>query len=257
MRSALSTSLCKQAHVVACLLLLTMPLQAGVYIVGEKLEPVADLAEFPVQLRFLRGYGPPDVTMKGKPTTQRSDFLAKVQGLRAKGKLTPDEQANLGGYLLYLKQTSPRQPPYEEAVAVMEPAFRANPRHFALASNLGTAYQLTGRLDAAERCLQTAVDLAPTPLREMEQLHLRLVQRRLRRTWGVPLSLTWTSSSAEPLPRSGSPMPVATGTMATWLPVNWINCQINLQLMLLGKSNSCLSGCPMMADCTGNSLSGL
>ena len=173
-------SLCKQAHVVVCLLLLTIPLRAGVYIVGEKLEPVADLAEFPAQLRFLRGYGPPDVTMKGKPTTQRSDFLAKVQALRAKGRLTPDEQANLGGYLLYLKQTSPRQPPYEEAVAVMEPAFRANPRHFALAANLGTAYQLTGRLDAAERCLQTAVDLAPAPLREMEQLHLRLVQRRLR-----------------------------------------------------------------------------
>ena len=183
MRSVL-LSLCKKAHVLTCLLLLTMPLQAGVYIVGEKLEPVADLAEFPTQLRFLRGYGPPDVTMKGTPTTQRSDFLAKVQALRTKGKLTPDEQANLGGYLLYLKQTSPRQPPYEEAVAVMEPALHANPRHFALAANLGTAYQLTGRLDAAERCLQTAVDLAPAPQREMEQLHLRLVQRRLRENLG-------------------------------------------------------------------------
>jgi hypothetical protein len=177
-------SLCRQAHVVVCLLLLTMPLRAGVYILGEKLEPVADLAEFPTQLRFLRGYGPPDVTMKGKPTTQRSDFLAKVQALRTKGRLTPDEQANLGGYLLYLKQTSPRQPPYEEAVAVLEPAFLANPRHFALAANLGTAYQLTGRLDAAERCLQTAVDLAPAPQREMEQLHLRLMQRRLRENLG-------------------------------------------------------------------------
>jgi hypothetical protein len=161
-------------------LLVLMPIQAGIHIVGEKLEPVAELAEFPAQLRFLRGYGPPDVTMNSKPTTQRLEFLAKVEALRAKQKLTPDEQANLGGYLLYLKFSTPRQPAYEEAVAVMEPALRANPRHFALAANLGTAYQVTGRLDAAERCLQTAVDLAPAPLREMEQLHLRLVQRRLR-----------------------------------------------------------------------------
>lgn len=165
---------------VVCMLVLTAPAQAGIHISTEKLVPVAELSEFPAQLRFLRGYGPPDVTMGSKPTTQRLDFVAKVEALRAKSKLMPDEIADLGGYLIYLKQTSPKQPPFEEAVSVMEPAMRANPRHFALAANLGTAYQLTGRLDAAERCLQTAVDLAPAPLREMEQLQLRLVQRRLR-----------------------------------------------------------------------------
>ncbi|MFT3878176.1 MAG: tetratricopeptide repeat protein [Gemmatales bacterium] len=167
-------------RLLVCMIVLTSPAQAGIHISTEKLAPVAELSEFPAQLRFLRGYGPPDVTMGSKPTTQRLDFLAKVEALRAKGKLTPDEIADLGGYLIYLKLTSPKQPPFEEAVSVMEPAMRANPRHFALAANLGTAYQLTGRLDAAERCLQTAVDLAPAPLRDMEQLQLRLVQRRLR-----------------------------------------------------------------------------
>lgn len=162
------------------MLVLTAPVQAGIHISTEKLAPVPDLSEFPAQLRFLRGYGPPDVTMGSTATTQRKEFLAKVETLRAKAKLTPDEIADLGGYLIYLKLTSPKQPPFEEAVSVMEPAMRANPRHFALAANLGTAYQLTGRLDAAERCLQTAVDLAPAPLRDMEQLQLRLVQRRLR-----------------------------------------------------------------------------
>src|SRR5262245_6984708 len=159
-------------------------LQAGIHIAGEKLEPVADINAFGNQLRMLRGYGPADITMGGKPTPHRLDFLNKVEKLRAKRNLTPDEQADLGGYLLYLKLTSPRQPAFEEAVAVLEAGYRNNPRHFALAANLGTAYQLSGKLDAAERCLQSAVDLAPAPLREMEQLHLRLVQRRLRENIG-------------------------------------------------------------------------
>lgn len=164
--------------VLACV---TTDLHAGIHIAGEKLQPVAELSEFyKQQLPFLRGYGPPDVTMGGKPTPQREDFLKKVETLRSKKQLSADEQANLGGYLLYLKQTAPRQPAFEEAVTVLEAGYRANPRHFALAANLGTAYQLTGRLDAAERCMQNAVDLSPEPLRAMEQLHLRLVQLRLR-----------------------------------------------------------------------------
>lgn len=162
------------------MLVLCIPGWSGIHIREEKLAPDPSPAEFAKQLRFLRGYGPPDVTMKGIPTPQRSAWLEKVQQLRAKPQLTPDEQADLGGYLLYLKQVNPRIPAFEEAVQVLEGAARANPRHFALAANLGTAYQLTGKLDAAERLLQAAVDLAPADLRELEQLHLRLVQRRLR-----------------------------------------------------------------------------
>ncbi|HMO35907.1 MAG TPA: hypothetical protein PKA06_07690, partial [Gemmatales bacterium] len=126
--------------------------QAGIYFSQEKIIPQPDLNEFyKVQLPFLRGYGPPDVTMGGKATTQREDFLKKVAALQAKSNLSADEQADLGGYLLYLKMTSPRQPAFEEAVAVLEGAQRANPRHFALAANLGTAYQMVGKIDAAER----------------------------------------------------------------------------------------------------------
>jgi tetratricopeptide (TPR) repeat protein len=167
------------------LLLLTSPLYAGIHVQGETLQPNVDLKEFySKQLPMLRGYGPPDVTMAGKATPHREVFLAKVTALRQKRQLTPDEAANLGGYLLYLKQTNPRQPAFEEAIAAMETLQRSNPRHFALAANLGTAYQLTGKLDAAERCLQMAVDLAPPEWREMERLHLRLVQLRLRETLG-------------------------------------------------------------------------
>lgn len=161
------------------------PAMAGIYISTENLQPKSDLYDFyKQQLPFLRGYGPPDVTMGGKPTPHREDFLKKVEVLRSKGRLTPDEQADLGGYLLYLKQTAPRQPAFEEAVTTLEAAQRANPRHFALAANLGTAYQMVGKLDASERCLQTAVDLAPPALKPMEQLHLRLVQLRLRENLG-------------------------------------------------------------------------
>ncbi|MBL8823615.1 MAG: tetratricopeptide repeat protein [Planctomycetia bacterium] len=165
----------------AVMVLMTItPADAGIHVRGENLAPVVSPADFAKQLRHLRGYGPPDVTMKGVPTPHRTQFLEKVRLLRANPQLTPDEQADLGGYLLYLKQVNPRIPAFEEAVQVLEPAARANPRHFALAANLGTAYQLTGKLDAAERLLQSAVDLAPEDKREMEELHLRLVQRRLR-----------------------------------------------------------------------------
>lgn len=170
---------------VICMFHFALPLRAGIYIQNENLTPQADLSEFyRKQLPYLRGYGPPDVTMAGKPTEQRQDFLRKAEELRKKGRLTPDDAANLGGYLLYLKLTAARQPAFEEAVTAMEAMQRANPRHFALAANLGTAYQLTGKLDAAERCLQMAVDLAPPECREMEMLHLRLVQLRLRETLG-------------------------------------------------------------------------
>jgi tetratricopeptide (TPR) repeat protein len=158
--------------------------QAGIYISTEKLEPNADLKAFASQLKFLRAYGPTDVSLGGTATKQREDFLAKVKALRDKGKLTPDEQANLGGYLLYLKQTAPRQPIFEEAVAVLEAAYRTTPQNFALAANLGTAYHLTGRLDAAARCLEGAVDLADDKQRPFVRLHLRLVQQRLRESFG-------------------------------------------------------------------------
>jgi tetratricopeptide (TPR) repeat protein len=157
--------------------------QAGIYIRGEKLQPQAPLEkleEFWKQLQFIRAYGPTDKALGGKPTTQRQDFLAKVEQLRRKGNsLSPDEQADLGGYLLYLKQTATQYAPYEEAVAVLEAGYRNNPRHFALASNLGTAYQLSGRLDAAERCLDNAVEMASAAQRPLEQLQLTLVRRRL------------------------------------------------------------------------------
>jgi tetratricopeptide (TPR) repeat protein len=160
-----------------------MPLRAGIYLRGDKLQPAASpsqLNDFWRQLQFLRGYGPTDVALGGKPTQHRLDFLAKVEKLKRQGKLSPADQADLGGYLLYLKQTTPQHPPFEEAVTVLEAGYRADPRHFALAANLGTAYQLTGRLDAAERCLDAAVELADPAQRPLEQLHLTLVRRRMR-----------------------------------------------------------------------------
>ncbi len=171
----------------ACMLLVTPTSFAGIYIIGEKLEPQgtsAKLESFVGQLKFLRSYGPTDVSIGTQSTEHRKDFLAKVEKLRAQGRLSPDDQANLGGYLLYLKQTSPRQAPFEEAVSVLESGYRSNPRHFALAANLGTAYQLTGRLDAAERCLEAAVELADALQKPVEQLHLTLIRRRLHESTG-------------------------------------------------------------------------
>ena len=84
---------------------------------------------------------------------------------------TPDETADLGALLVRLGE--PRK-----AVDLLRPAARANPDHFRLAANLGTAWQLAGDLEQAAVALEDAVRLAPPGLRDAEKAHLKLVRLR-------------------------------------------------------------------------------
>jgi hypothetical protein len=59
-----------------------------------------------------------------------------------------------------------------------------HPRHFAIASNLGTAWQLQGDLDQAAEALRSAIDLAPEKLRKAEEAQLRLIKLRQREERG-------------------------------------------------------------------------
>lgn len=147
------------------------------------LKPDPDLLRFLEQLRVLRGHAPRDAITNAAETAQRLDYLAKIKALQEQqrtGPLAPDAAAGLGAYLLRVRKTDASLPDFEEAVAVLHAAQRQHPRHFALAANLGTAYQLSGRLDAAERYLDQAVALAPDEWLATERVHLTLVQRRLR-----------------------------------------------------------------------------
>lgn len=133
------------------------------------------------QLRLLRGLGPPDPTMNLPDSQKRADMLRRIAALRERREsLSADEIAQLGACLIRVRKTDQRLPDFQEALQILEAGHRAHPRHFAILANLGTVYQLLGVADGAERVLEQAVVVAPPQWQRFEQMHLRLVQSRLR-----------------------------------------------------------------------------
>lgn len=103
---------------------------------------------------------------------------ARLREQRKAGTLSADQYADLGAYLIRLGEIEP-------AVEVLREGHRHNPEHFAIAANLGTAWQLYGDLNQAAEALRLAVELAPETLRPVEELHLRLVEARRREPPGT------------------------------------------------------------------------
>ncbi|MCS6866352.1 MAG: hypothetical protein RMJ56_15075 [Gemmataceae bacterium] len=157
----------------AGLLLLADNGSAGVYYSGEQFAELPSRpAGFFVDHRALRaaGYERPD----GLPSPLRDHYLAaaaRLEQLTQTRRWTADEIADRGA--LYLRLGQP-----EKALNLLVPAARQFPDHFAIAANLGTAFQLTGDLDRAAAQLQEAVRLAPAKWQRFEQAHLQLVQQR-------------------------------------------------------------------------------
>jgi tetratricopeptide (TPR) repeat protein len=140
------------------------------------------------QLADLRGLGPPDALLGGQASAAREEALARIQELRQRGPATAAEFAALGALLLRVRRSGPQAQDFEEAVAVLEQARRTFPRDFYVLANLASAYQLTGRLDAAASLLQEALEYAPAEHREMEGYHLRLVRQRAREQYRLGLA---------------------------------------------------------------------
>lgn len=154
---------------------------AGLYYSGETYN------ELPAQWRGLLGdlRALRNSAMKPGPNTvlspMRENYEAEVKRLReaaTKRQLTGDEQADLGALLIRLGDL-------EGALQVLRTAQRSHPRSFAIAANLGTAWQLYGDLDQAAESLHLAIDLAPEKLRKGEELQLRLVRLRQRQPRNV------------------------------------------------------------------------
>ena len=97
----------------------------------------------------------------------------KLQARADKGKLSPDEIADLGALYVRLGETA-------QAVELLRPAQRAHPNHFAIAANLGAAWQLHGDLRQAEAALEESVRLVPGKFLPLEEAHLKLVRLRQR-----------------------------------------------------------------------------
>lgn len=104
--------------------------------------------------------------------------VRRLQEARRSGKLTADEYADLGALLIRLGEIEP-------ALDALREGQRLYPAHFAIAANLGTAWQLYGDLHQAAEALRLAVELAPETFRPVEELHLRLVESRRREPPGL------------------------------------------------------------------------
>jgi tetratricopeptide (TPR) repeat protein len=106
------------------------------------------------------------------------DAAAKLEKVAKERKLSADEKADLGAVLVRLGEIP-------KAITLLRTAHLEHPNHFAIAANLGTAWQLAGELDQAALCLQEAVRLAPGKLQQAEEYHLKLVRFRKQKKGGL------------------------------------------------------------------------
>src|SRR5215813_12576491 len=141
---------------------------AGVYYSGEKYASLpSQWRGYLLDHRALRNIAvKPKNDADASPLRQR--YLQEVKTLQAKPMLTADETADLGALYLRLGDA-------DKAVEILRPAQRAHPNHFAIAANLGAAWQMLGDLRQAAASLEEAVRLAPGKQQAFEEAHLKLV----------------------------------------------------------------------------------
>jgi hypothetical protein len=161
-------------YLLLLLSLMPQPVWAGLYYTDEP------MAELPSQWR---GFLLDQQTLRtlavapqpGTPDNPlRAQYLKKAEDLeKDRDKLSADQLADLGAIWVRLGRS-------DKAVEVLEKASRQHPNHFAIAANLGTAWQLQGDLQRAMLNLQTAHRLAPGKWAEAEKYHLKLVLARLK-----------------------------------------------------------------------------
>lgn len=151
--------------------------RAGLYNTAEPAIPLDEGVErFLVRLAGLRNY-------VVNNSAAREDYLAKVQQLRAKQakqRLSAEELANLGAYLIRLQTTDRfRFHDWQEANEVLESGAAQYPRDFHLLANLAMLHYLMGNLDLVPRVADQAITVAPdAESRRVEEYFRRLVELR-------------------------------------------------------------------------------
>jgi hypothetical protein len=152
--------------------MLAPPARAGLYLSSEI---YADLPTqwpgFLLDQRTVRQIAVPErPKIEASPWRLRySKELSKLNGK----SLSADETADQGALLLRLGNV-------DRAIDVLRGGQRKHPNHFAIAANLGAAWQLKGDLIASAESLRQAVRLAPGKWLAAEELHLKLVLGRLK-----------------------------------------------------------------------------
>jgi hypothetical protein len=165
------------------------PARAGLY---SSFESYADLPSqwrgFLLDQRVLRMIGvalpvtpsPPSPLPQGERGADRSQSPIRAAVLERKKRLegkgegrSADETADLGAALIRLGEI-------DRAMDVLRAGLGKHPNHFAIAANLGTAWQLKGDYAAAAQALKQSVRLAPGRHLAAEELHLKLVLGRAK-----------------------------------------------------------------------------
>jgi tetratricopeptide (TPR) repeat protein len=150
--------------------------RAGLYYSAEQFASLpSQWRGFLLDHRSLRNIGiKPKV--ESEASTLRTRYRQEAQKLQAradKEKLGADDLADLGALYVRLGE-------FDRAIEVLRTGQRAHPNHFAIAANLGTAWQLLGDLRQAASALEESVRLAPGKAMSFEEAHLKLVRARQR-----------------------------------------------------------------------------
>jgi tetratricopeptide (TPR) repeat protein len=134
--------------------LLSSSARAGLHYSGETYaELPSQWRGFLLDQRTLRNIAvPAKAGVEVNPARLR--YEAEAARLEKKQPLSADEHGDLSAIYVRLGRAN-------DAVALLRLAQREHPNHFAIAANLGTAWQLAGNLEQAALALQDAVRLAP------------------------------------------------------------------------------------------------
>lgn len=150
---------------------------------------------------------------------QYLDSANKLEQAAAKRALTANELADLGA--LYVRLGQPAK-----AIEILRKGAREHPDHFAIAANLGTAWQNQGDLNEATRTLSEAVRLAPSRWKPFEEAHLKLVRLRSKEPktasalddlFGVPFDKKMNPAIRKKLPADDVAI---VQQLAIWLPTD-------------------------------------
>lgn len=156
------------------LIFVTPMLRAGLHYSGEIANPLPSRWQgFIMDHRTLRNVArKPTERLAASPLRKRyEDEAAKLEKAAKVKALSANEIADLGA--LYVRLGN-----LDRAIAILRPAQRDHPKHFAIHANLATAWQLQGQLAQAIASLQQGLRYVPREWKEAEQLHLKLLQLR-------------------------------------------------------------------------------
>ncbi|HEY3401895.1 MAG TPA: tetratricopeptide repeat protein [Ohtaekwangia sp.] len=99
----------------------------------------------------------------------------ELSELRRKYNATPsfEVKSDIGAILIYLGR-------YDEAIALYREIEQVQPGIYAVASNMGTAFELTGQNDSALHYIKKAIKIDPKSHRSSEWIHVKILEAKIR-----------------------------------------------------------------------------